>query len=79
MTRTDYKEVPPRVDDQLTPLGQSLAKGGGAAVRQGMENMAEVTRVPTERAAMNGTTNIRSRARGAEMRAASPGMRSLSD
>jgi DNA-binding HxlR family transcriptional regulator len=26
MTRTDYKEVPTRVDDQLTPLGQSLAK-----------------------------------------------------
>jgi DNA-binding HxlR family transcriptional regulator len=26
MTRTDHKEVPPRVDDQLTRLGQSLAK-----------------------------------------------------
>ena len=23
---TDYQEVPPRVDDQLTPLGQRLAK-----------------------------------------------------
>ena len=43
--RTDYKEVPPRVDYSLTPLGFSLAEALVPLCSWGTENMAEVARV----------------------------------
>lgn len=48
--RTDYKEIPPRVDYSLTPLGRSLAQALVPLCTWGTENMAEVTRVFAERA-----------------------------
>ena len=47
--RTDYGEIPPRVDYALTPLGQSLAKALEPLCNWGADNMAEVTRVVAER------------------------------
>ena len=44
VTRTDYKEVPPRVDYNLTPLGHSLSEALVPLCNWGTENMAEVTR-----------------------------------
>jgi DNA-binding HxlR family transcriptional regulator len=52
--RTDYKEVPPRVDYSLTPLGHSLAEALVPLCAWGTENMAEVTRVYAQRAAWTG-------------------------
>ena len=52
--RTDYKEVPPRVDYGLTPLGRSLAEALVPLCSWGTENMAEVTRVFAQREALNG-------------------------
>lgn len=49
VTRTDYKEVPPRVDYTLTPLGRSLAEALVPLCTWGTENMAEVARVFKER------------------------------
>lgn len=49
VTRTDYKEVPPRVDYTLTPLGRSLAEALVPLCTWGTENMAEVARVFAER------------------------------
>lgn len=43
--RTDYKEVPPRVDYSLTPLGHSLAQALVPLCAWGTENLAEVTRL----------------------------------
>ena len=43
--RTDYQEVPPRVDYSLTPLGHSLAQALVPLCEWGTQNMAEVTRV----------------------------------
>ncbi|MBV8218328.1 MAG: helix-turn-helix transcriptional regulator [Solirubrobacterales bacterium] len=43
--RTDYKEVPPRVDYGLTALGHSLAKALVPLCSWGTENLAEVSRV----------------------------------
>ena len=51
--RTDYKEVPPRVDYGLTPLGRSLAEALVPLCSWGTENMAEVTRVFAQREALN--------------------------
>jgi len=51
--RTDYKEVPPRVDYGLTPLGRSLAEALVPLCSWGTENIAEVTRVFAQREAMN--------------------------
>lgn len=48
--RTDHKEIPPRVDYSLTPLGLSLAQALVPLCTWGTENMAEVTRVFTRRA-----------------------------
>lgn len=47
--RTDYKEVPPRVDYSLTPLGRSLAEALVPLCSWGTEHMAEVSRVFAER------------------------------
>lgn len=49
--RTDYREVPPRVDYTLTPLGRSLAEALVPLCTWGTENMAEVTRVFAQREA----------------------------
>lgn len=51
LTRTDYKEVPPRVDYSLTPLGRSLAQALAPLCTWGTENMAEVARVLAQREA----------------------------
>jgi DNA-binding HxlR family transcriptional regulator len=51
--RTDYKEVPPRVDYTLTPLGHSLAEALAPLCTWGTENVAEVARVLAERARWN--------------------------
>lgn len=50
--RTDYKEIPPRVDYGLTPLGRSLAEALVPLCSWGTENMAEVARVFAERDAL---------------------------
>ena len=51
--RTDYKEVPPRVDYGLTPLGRSLAEALVPLCSWGTENLAEVARVFAQREALN--------------------------
>lgn len=43
--RTDYKEVPPRVDYSLSPLGHSLAQALVPLCTWGTDNMAEVQHV----------------------------------
>lgn len=48
--QTDYKEVPPRVDYSLTPLGRSLGEALVPLCAWGTEHMAEVSRVCAERA-----------------------------
>jgi DNA-binding HxlR family transcriptional regulator len=45
LARTDYQEVPPRVDYTLTPLGRSLADAIIPLCSWGTENMAEVTSI----------------------------------
>ncbi|BAF86203.1 putative transcriptional regulator [Azorhizobium caulinodans ORS 571] len=55
--RTDYKEVPPRVDYALTPLGQSLAQALVPLCQWGTENMEDVTRVYAERASWGARTS----------------------
>jgi DNA-binding HxlR family transcriptional regulator len=45
LARTDYQEVPPRVDYTLTPLGRSLADAIIPLCTWGTENMAEVTSI----------------------------------
>jgi DNA-binding HxlR family transcriptional regulator len=49
LLRTDYKEVPPRVDYTLTPLGQSLAQALEPLCTWGTENMAEMQKIFAER------------------------------
>lgn len=51
LKRTDYKEVPPRVDYSLTPLGHGLAQALAPLCTWGAENMAEVARVLARREA----------------------------
>ncbi|MHC2624824.1 DNA-binding HxlR family transcriptional regulator [Bradyrhizobium huanghuaihaiense] len=51
--RTDYKEVPPRVDYSLTTLGLSLAQALVPLCAWGTEHMAEVSRVFAERDTWN--------------------------
>jgi DNA-binding HxlR family transcriptional regulator len=57
VTRTDYKEVPPRVDYNLTPLGHSLSEALVPLCNWGTENMAEVTRVLAERETWSSSAN----------------------
>ncbi|TWI70040.1 HxlR family transcriptional regulator [Pseudoduganella lurida] len=45
LSRTDYKEVPPRVDYALTPLGRSLADAIVPLCTWGTENMAEMVSI----------------------------------
>jgi DNA-binding HxlR family transcriptional regulator len=52
LTRNDYKEVPPRVDYALTPLGRSLADAIVPLCTWGNENMAEVTSIFAKRDTM---------------------------
>lgn len=49
LLRTDYKEVPPRVDYTLTPLGRSLAQALEPLCSWGTDNMAEMQRIFAER------------------------------
>jgi DNA-binding HxlR family transcriptional regulator len=53
--RTDYKEVPPRVDYDLTALGRSLAEALVPLCSWGTENLAVVSRVFAQRARSNST------------------------
>lgn len=55
LLRTDYKEVPPRVDYTLTPLGRSLAQALEPLCNWGTENMAEMQRIFAERDAWQHT------------------------
>ena len=50
VTRNDYREVPPRVDYTLTPLGHSLAEALTPLCNWGSENMALVAQIFAERA-----------------------------
>jgi DNA-binding HxlR family transcriptional regulator len=49
LRRNDYKEVPPRVDYTLTPLGESLARALEPLCIWGTENMAEMEKIFVER------------------------------
>src|ERR1700740_867827 len=49
--RTDYREVPPRVDYSLTSLGRSLAEALVPLCAWGTENITEVSRVFARRGA----------------------------
>lgn len=52
LARTDYKEVPPRVDYSLTPLGRSLADAIVPLCTWGTENAAEMASIFAERDAL---------------------------
>jgi DNA-binding HxlR family transcriptional regulator len=49
LARTDYKEVPPRVDYALTPLGRSLADAIVPLCTWGTKHMAEVASIFAKR------------------------------
>ena len=49
LARTDYKEVPPRVDYALTPLGRSLADAIIPLCTWGTENMEEMASIFAKR------------------------------
>jgi DNA-binding HxlR family transcriptional regulator len=49
LRRTDYKEVPPRVDYTLTQLGKSLAQALEPLCTWGTENMVEMQKIFAER------------------------------
>lgn len=48
--RKDYREVPPRVDYTLTPLGHGLAKALEPLCNWGSDNMEAVAQIFAERA-----------------------------
>jgi DNA-binding HxlR family transcriptional regulator len=54
LVRTDYKEVPPRVDYALTPLGRSLADAIIPLCIWGTENAAQMANVFAKRDALAG-------------------------
>ena len=49
LARTDYKEVPPRVDQTLTPLGRSLVEAIAPLCTWGTENAAEMASIFAKR------------------------------
>jgi DNA-binding HxlR family transcriptional regulator len=49
VTRKDYREVPPRVDYTLTPLGHSLAQALVPLCNWGSDNMEAVAKIFAER------------------------------
>lgn len=49
LMRTDYKEVPPRVDYALTPLGRSLAEAIVPLCTWGTENAVEMASIFAKR------------------------------
>src|SRR6201986_3506550 len=53
LMRTDYKEVPPRVDYALSPLGCSLAEAILPLCAWGTENAVEMARIFAERDAQS--------------------------
>jgi DNA-binding HxlR family transcriptional regulator len=57
LTRTDYKEVPPRVDYALTPLGLSLSEAIVPLCTWGNEHMAEMASIFANREANAGEQN----------------------
>ncbi len=52
--RTDYREVPPRVDYSLTPLGESLAQALVPLCGWGVEHMAQVQSLMARRGEAHG-------------------------
>jgi DNA-binding HxlR family transcriptional regulator len=52
LARTDYKEVPPRVDYALTPLGRSLAEAIVPLCTWGTENASEMASIFAKRDAL---------------------------
>jgi|SRR4051812_43145032 DNA-binding HxlR family transcriptional regulator len=52
LLRTDYKEVPPRVDYSLTPLGRSLADAIVPLCTWGSEHMEEMLSIIAKRDAL---------------------------
>lgn len=52
LSRTDYKEVPPRVDYALTPLGRSLAEAIIPLCTWGTENAVQMASIFAERDAL---------------------------
>jgi len=52
LVRTDYKEVPPRVDYALSPLGRSLADAIVPLCAWGTEHAAEMASIFAERDAV---------------------------
>jgi DNA-binding HxlR family transcriptional regulator len=52
LARTDYKEVPPRVDYALAPLGRSLADAIVPLCTWGTENAAEMASIFAKRDAL---------------------------
>jgi len=52
LARTDYKEVPPRVDYALTPLGRSLAEAIVPLCTWGTENAREMASIVAARDAL---------------------------
>jgi DNA-binding HxlR family transcriptional regulator len=53
LVRTDYKEVPPRVDYALTPLGHSLAEAIIPLCTWGTEHAAEMAGIFAKRDALS--------------------------
>ena len=52
LARTNYREVPPRVDYALTPLGRSLADAIVPLCTWGTENAAEMASIFAKRDAL---------------------------
>jgi len=61
LLRTDYREVPPRVDYSLTLLGRSLAEALEPLCTWGTQNIVEMQRIFAERGAWRQETSRRKR------------------